>query len=133
MRVVLRLGRTTANMFAFATLVRVAVIYFHSRTQTGQEMEMKKVVLSELGRTASKRVKRLQAAIAQTADELLEKTYVGTAEQTLRGAAAMKTILHEQDGDIAKAKSAIAKKPTKKKPKRNLSKNSAVRRRGGKR
>lgn len=89
---------------------------------------MKKGVLSGLGRAASKRVKNLQATVSQTADEFLEKTYVGTAEQTLHGAATVTAILHEKGGDIAKAKSSIANKAkTKKKPKRNISKRSAQR------
>jgi hypothetical protein len=77
---------------------------------------MKKGVLSGLRRTAGKGMKRLQAKAAQTADELLEKSYAGTAEQTLRGAATMTNILHEKDGTIAMAKSTIAKKPSAKKP-----------------
>ena len=77
---------------------------------------MKKGVLGGLRRTASKRMKRLQAKAAQAADELLEKSYAGTAEQTLRGAATMTKMLHEKDGTIAKAKSTIAKKPSAKKP-----------------
>ena len=75
---------------------------------------MKKSVLGGLGRTASKRVKRLSAAAAQTAEELLQKSYVGTAEQTLRGAETVTTMLHEPDGDIAKAKSLIADEQPKK-------------------
>lgn len=102
---------------------------------------MTKGVLSGLRLAASKRAKRLQAAAEKTADELLEKSYVGTAEQTLRGAATMTKILHEEDGDIAKAKSMIAGKPSvkkvvKKKTKRNISKRSAqsaVKRKSGKR
>jgi hypothetical protein len=95
---------------------------------------MKTGVLSGLRRTASKRMKRLQAKAAQTADELLEKSYAGTAEQTLRGAATMTNILHEKDATIAKAKRTIAieqstkkpsaKKKSKKKSKRNILKRS---------
>jgi hypothetical protein len=75
-------------------------------------------------------MKRFSAAVAQTADELLEKSYVGTAEQTLRGAETMTKVLHEEDPDIAKAKRTIANKPgarktTKKRPERNISKRSA--------
>jgi len=103
---------------------------------------MKKGVLRGLGRTASKRMKRLQAAAAQTADEFLEKTYAGTAGQTLRGAATMTKILHEKDGTIAKAKRTITNKPgtkkatAKKKSRRKISKLSAQRavsRKGGSR
>ena len=101
---------------------------------------MKKGLLGALSRTASKRVKRLQAAAAQTADEFLERTYVGTAEQTLRGAATMTAILHEKDRDIAKTQSTIAKKArtkkAKKKSPRKLSKRPApraIRRKSGKR
>ncbi|HKY87758.1 MAG TPA: hypothetical protein VJL90_13425 [Pseudorhodoplanes sp.] len=99
---------------------------------------MKKGVLSGLRRTAGKGMKRLQAKAAQTADELLEKSYAGTAEQTLRGAETMTNILHEKDGTIAKAKRTIAKtkkkrrakkpaakKTSKKKSKRSISKRSA--------
>ena len=88
---------------------------------------MKKGVLDGLGRTASKRVKRLQAAAARAADEILEKTYAGTAEQTLRGAATMTKILHEKDGTIAKAKKPSAKKKSRKPSKRSISKRSASR------
>ena len=98
---------------------------------------MKKGVLGGLRRTASKRMKRLQAKAAQTADELLEKSYAGTAEQTLRGAATMTKILHEKDGTIAKAKRTIAskrstkkasaKKKSKEKSKRVISKRPAQR------
>ena len=84
---------------------------------------MKTGVLSGLRRTARKRMKRLRAKAAQTADELLEKSYAGTAEQTLRGAATMTNILHEKDATIAKAKRMIAK--TKKKSKRKISKRPA--------
>ena len=91
---------------------------------------MAKNVLHRLKLAASKRLKHMQATAEKAADELLEKSYVGTAEQTLRGAAAVSKILHEKDGNIAKAKGPVvrkpvAKKPSKRKPKSKVSKRSA--------
>ena len=75
---------------------------------------MTKGVMNRLGLAASRRVKRLQASAEKAADELLQKSYQGTAEQTLRGAETVSKILREEDEDIAKAKSAMAGKAVKK-------------------
>ena len=76
--------------------------------------KMTKGVMNRLGLAASLRVKRLQVSAEKAADELLQKSYQGTAEQTLRGAETVSKILREEDEDIAKAKSAMAGKAVKK-------------------
>ena len=80
---------------------------------------MTKGVMNRLGLAASRRVKRLQASAEKAADELLQKSYQGTAEQTLRGAETVSKILREEDEDIAKAKSAMAGKAAAKKAARS--------------
>ena len=92
---------------------------------------MAKNVLHRLKLAASKRLKHMQTAAAKAAEEALEKRYVRTAEQTLRGAASVAKILRENDADIAKAKGPVvrkpvAKKPPKRKPKSKVSKQSAT-------
>ena len=79
---------------------------------------------------ASKRLKHMQAAAEKAAEGLLEKRYVRTAEQTLRGAAAVAKISHENDVNSAKAKGPVARKPvaqkpSKRKPKSKVTKRSA--------
>jgi len=76
---------------------------------------MTKGVMNRLGLAASLRVKRLQVSAEKAADELLQKSYQGTAEQTLRGAETVSKILREEAEDIAKAKSAMAGKAAAKK------------------
>jgi hypothetical protein len=77
--------------------------------------KMTKGVMNRLGLAASRRVKRLQVSAEKAADELLQKSYQGTAEQTLRGAETVSKILREEDEDIAKAKSAMGGKAATKK------------------
>jgi len=80
---------------------------------------MTKGVMNRLGLAASRRVRRLQASAEKAADELLQKSYQGTAEQTLRGAETVSKILREEAEDIAKAKSAMAGKAAAKKAAKN--------------
>jgi hypothetical protein len=88
---------------------------------------MAKGVLDRLNSAAKKRLKELRIAAERAADGLLQKSYVGTAEQTLRGAEAVTKILHEEGRDIAKAQKSVAREPaarrsTAGKPKRKSSK-----------
>ena len=76
---------------------------------------MAKGVLHRINLAAGKRLKHLQAVAGKTAEELLERRYAETAEQTLRGAEAVSTILKEKN-EVARA-SGKKRASTKKKSK----------------
>jgi hypothetical protein len=75
---------------------------------------MAKGVLDRFNATARKRLKRLRAAAEQAADGILEMSYRDTAEQSLRGAAAVTTLMHDEMRDIETASKSANRKVRKK-------------------
>lgn len=93
---------------------------------------MAKGVLDRLNAAAKKRLKRLQAAAGQAAGGILEISYRDTAEQTLRGAAAVTSLMHDEMRDIENANKSASLKVRKKPERKALGKTSAKKRPTGK-
>jgi hypothetical protein len=71
---------------------------------------MAKGVLNKLNATARKRLQRFRAAAEQAAGGILEMSYRDTAEQSLRGAAAVTTLMHDEMQDIETASQSANRK-----------------------
>lgn len=87
--------------------------------------EMAKSVLRRFNAAAKKRLKRFQAAAEQAAGGILEMRYRDTAEQSLRGAAAVTTLMHDEMRDIESANETASRKTKTKRKRKAVKKRPA--------
>ena len=86
---------------------------------------MAKSVLGRFNAAAKKRLKRFRAAAEQAAGGILEISYRDTAEQSLRGAAAVTTLMHDEMRDIESANEAAGRKTKTKRRRKAVKKRPA--------